>query len=82
MPTLDLRDMPPPERHPAVYAALNSLAPGAVLELVNDHKPSPLRYEIEATGRTSVSPSSLVAVAERVTVVGRSGTVPAESGRR
>jgi uncharacterized protein (DUF2249 family) len=32
-----------------VYQALDALAPGEVLELVNDHKPSPLRYELEAT---------------------------------
>lgn len=49
MPTLDLRNMPPPERHPAVYDALHGLAPGEMLTLINDHKPSPLRYEMEAT---------------------------------
>jgi uncharacterized protein (DUF2249 family) len=32
-----------------VYEALDGLAPGEALELVNDHKPSPLRYELEAT---------------------------------
>lgn len=49
MPEIDLRTMPPAERHPAVYAALHALEPGEVLTLINDHKPSPLRYELEAT---------------------------------
>jgi uncharacterized protein (DUF2249 family) len=49
MPTLDLREIPPPQRHPLVYQGLDALAPGESLELVNDHRPSPLRYELEAT---------------------------------
>ena len=49
MPVLDLRPLPPAERHRTVYRELDTLAPGEVLELVNDHKPSPLRYELEAT---------------------------------
>jgi uncharacterized protein (DUF2249 family) len=49
MPTLDLRSVPPAVRHGLVYQALDALAPGEALELVNDHKPSPLRYELEAT---------------------------------
>jgi uncharacterized protein (DUF2249 family) len=48
VPTLDLRPLAPPVRHGLVYQALDALAPGEVLELVNDHKPSPLRYELEA----------------------------------
>jgi uncharacterized protein (DUF2249 family) len=48
VPTLDLRTLAPPVRHGLVYQALDALAPGEVLELVNDHKPSPLRYELEA----------------------------------
>lgn len=49
MPTLDLRPLPPAQRHHTVYRVLDSLAPGEALELLNDHKPSPLRYELEAT---------------------------------
>jgi len=48
MPTLDLRSLRPAERHQLVYEALDGLAPGEALELVNDHRPSPLRYELEA----------------------------------
>lgn len=49
MPVLDLRELAPPQRHPLVYEHLNALTDGEELELVNDHKPSPLRYEMEAT---------------------------------
>ncbi len=49
MPTLDLRPLAPPDRHRTVYEHLDCLAPGETLELVNDHRPSPLRYELEAT---------------------------------
>ena len=48
MPVLDLRPLPPPERHRRVYEQLDALAPGETLELVNDHRPSPLRYELQA----------------------------------
>lgn len=49
MPVLDLRPLPPPERHRRVHEHLDALAPGDSLELVNDHRPSPLRYELAAT---------------------------------
>jgi uncharacterized protein (DUF2249 family) len=46
--TLDLREIPPPNRHPAVYEAFEALDPGEVLELINDHDPKPLFYEMQA----------------------------------
>lgn len=49
MPVLDLRPLPPPERHRRVHQQLDALGPGETLDLVNDHRPSPLRYELEAT---------------------------------
>src|SRR3546814_5535652 len=49
MPTLDLRTMPPAERHRRIFEDLDALAPGETLALVNDHRPSPLRYQLEAT---------------------------------
>jgi len=48
MPVVDLRPLPPPERHAVVHRELDALAPGEVLELINDHRPTPLRHEIEA----------------------------------
>ncbi|MUV58246.1 Uncharacterized conserved protein [Halogeometricum rufum] len=46
--TLDLRDVPPPERHPKIHDAFASLDSGESLELVNDHDPKPLFYEMQA----------------------------------
>jgi uncharacterized protein (DUF2249 family) len=45
---LDLRDVPPPERHPQVHDAFAALDPGESLTLVNDHDPRPLFYEMQA----------------------------------
>jgi uncharacterized protein (DUF2249 family) len=47
--TLDVRTVPAPLRHDQVYECLESLGVGDVLELVVDHRPTPLRYELEAT---------------------------------
>lgn len=49
MNTLDVRPMPPRERHETIFATLESLAPGETLRLVNDHDPAPLRYQLDAT---------------------------------
>jgi uncharacterized protein (DUF2249 family) len=46
--TLDLRDVPPPERHPKIHAAFEDLESGEALEIVNDHEPKPLFYEFQA----------------------------------
>jgi len=49
MPVLDLRPLPPPERHRRVHEELDALDPGETLDLINDHRPAPLRYELQAT---------------------------------
>jgi uncharacterized protein (DUF2249 family) len=46
--TLDLRDVPPPERHPKIHAAFEALDSGETLRIVNDHEPKPLFYEFQA----------------------------------
>jgi uncharacterized protein (DUF2249 family) len=46
--TLDLRDVPPPKRHPKIHDAFDDLESGESLELVNDHEPKPLFYEMQA----------------------------------
>ena len=46
--TLDLRDVPPPERHPKIHDAFGDLESGEALTLVNDHEPKPLFYEMKA----------------------------------
>jgi len=45
---LDVREMPPRERHPTILDTFGALAPGEAFELVNDHDPMPLRYQFEA----------------------------------
>ena len=45
---LDVREMAPRERHPTIFATLDALAPGEAFELVNDHDPRPLRYQLDA----------------------------------
>lgn len=47
--TLDVRTMPPRERHPTIFGRLDSMASGDTLRLLNDHDPVPLRYQLEAT---------------------------------
>lgn len=46
--TIDVRDIPPAERHPQIHDAFAELESGEVLQLVNDHEPKPLFYEMEA----------------------------------
>ena len=44
---LDLRTIPPRERHPLIFGRFDALATGQALQLVNDHNPQPLRYQFE-----------------------------------
>jgi uncharacterized protein (DUF2249 family) len=44
--TMDVRDLPPWERHPKIFGALEALAVGQTLVLVNDHEPKPLYYQL------------------------------------
>lgn len=45
---LDLRDVPPAQRHPKIHDAFADLESGEALTLVNDHEPKPLFYELRA----------------------------------
>ncbi len=47
-PELDVRPIPPREKHPTIFATFGALAPGESFVLVNDHDPMPLRYQFEA----------------------------------
>jgi uncharacterized protein (DUF2249 family) len=46
--TLDVREVPPPERHPKIHEAFAELDSGESLQIVNDHDPKPLFYEMQA----------------------------------
>jgi uncharacterized protein (DUF2249 family) len=42
---LDVRQIPPPQRHPLILQTFESLAPGEAFVLINDHDPKPLYYQ-------------------------------------
>lgn len=46
---LDIRIVPPREKHPAIFRTFDSLSPGQAFTLINDHDPVPLRYQFDAT---------------------------------
>jgi len=46
--TLDVREIPPMDRHPKIHDAFAELESGETLTLINDHEPKPLFYEMEA----------------------------------
>ena len=48
MTRLDVRDVPPMNRHPKIHDAFEELEPGETLTIVNDHEPKPLFYESQA----------------------------------
>ncbi len=45
---LDVRPIPPPRKHPAIFQTFESLAPGETMILINDHDPKPLYYQMNA----------------------------------
>jgi len=45
---LDLRDIPPPKRHPKIFDAFDDLESGEALTIVNDHEPTPLYHQMAA----------------------------------
>ena len=45
---VDVRRLPPPQRHPLIFQTFQALGPGQAFELVNDHDPKPLYYQFTA----------------------------------
>ncbi|AZH25964.1 DUF2249 domain-containing protein [Haloplanus aerogenes] len=45
---LDLREIPPPQRHPKIFDAFEELESGEALTLINDHEPKPLYHQMSA----------------------------------
>jgi uncharacterized protein (DUF2249 family) len=45
---LDVRVIPPREKHPTIFATFDALESGQSFVLVNDHDPFPLRYQFQA----------------------------------
>ena len=46
--TVDVRTIPPHDRHPLIFTTFADLGVGQALELVNDHDPKPLYFQFEA----------------------------------
>lgn len=46
-PLIDVRRIPPWERHPRIFGMVNALDEGGSMILVNDHDPRPLHYQLE-----------------------------------
>ncbi|MFZ1396527.1 MAG: DUF2249 domain-containing protein [Candidatus Promineifilaceae bacterium] len=47
-PVLDIRPIPPMNRHPLIFDQFEALAAGESFVLVNDHDPKPLFYQFQA----------------------------------
>ncbi len=45
---LDVRPIIPKEKHRTIYINFDSLSKGGILQLINDHDPKPLFYEMSA----------------------------------
>lgn len=48
IPAIDVRTIPPFERHPRIFAALEALKPRQSFMIVADHEPRPLQYQLQA----------------------------------
>jgi uncharacterized protein (DUF2249 family) len=48
---LDIRLVPPREKHPTIFKTFDDLRAGEGFTLVNDYDPFPLRHQFEATRR-------------------------------
>ncbi len=45
---IDVRELPPAQRHQKIFQLVNELTVGHSFILVNDHDPKPLYYQLEA----------------------------------
>ncbi|MCC7165256.1 MAG: DUF2249 domain-containing protein [Anaerolineae bacterium] len=48
MQRIDVRVIPPPQRHVLIFKTFEALGPGEAFEIVNDHDPKPLYYQFSA----------------------------------
>ena len=44
---LDIRPLPPAQRHPLIFQRFADLQPGEAFILINDHDPKPLYYQFK-----------------------------------
>ena len=52
MPTetteLDVRVIPPRDKHPTIFRTFDALKSGESMVIINDHSPAPLKYQFAA----------------------------------
>ena len=48
MQELDVRVIPPRDKHPTIHRTFDALQAGEQFVLLNDHNPKPLHYEFQA----------------------------------
>lgn len=53
--TLDLRELPPRERHERIFDVYHHLPINGTIKLINDHDPKPLYYQFQAEHPGEVS---------------------------
>jgi len=46
---IDVRGVPPAQRHPLIFGTFDALATGQAFEIENDHDPVPLYFQFEQT---------------------------------
>lgn len=46
-PVIDVRTIPPHQRHPTIFGMIDALLPGASFFIVSDHPPRPLHQQLE-----------------------------------
>ena len=46
--TIDVRELPPKDKHPTIFDTFGDLAPGETFVIINDHDPKPLYHEFQA----------------------------------
>ena len=46
-PPLDVRTVPPPQRHPLIFGTFDALPVGGAFDIVNDHDPVPLHQQFQ-----------------------------------
>jgi len=46
---IDIRIVPPAQRHPLIFTTFDALPLAGAFEIVNDHEPLPLRRQFEIT---------------------------------
>ncbi len=47
-PVIDVRQIPPPQRHTTIFGRFDELLPGEAVQIVSDHDPRPLHHQFGA----------------------------------